>query len=101
MSRLVGANMPQKLGVLKSHGTHDTGRARVTKSDSDKFYFKVSSLLNVEKTGPYQHDGKMATLEEAIANMASVQLDKTLKPEETAAIVAFLKALTGPPPELK
>jgi cytochrome c peroxidase len=43
----------------------------------------------------------MATLEDGIASMASVQLDKTLKPEETAAIIAFLKALTGPPPELK
>ena len=101
MSRLVGGNMLQKLGVLKPHGTHDTGRERVTKSEADKFFFKVSSLLNVEKTGPYQHDGKMATLEEAVANMASVQLDKTLKPEEIAALVAFLKALTGPPPDLK
>ena len=101
MSRLVGGNMLQKLGVLKPHGTKDTGRERVTKSEADKFFFKVSSLLNVEKTGPYQHDGKMATLEEAVANMASVQLDKTLPPEEIAAIVAFLKALTGPLPELK
>jgi cytochrome c peroxidase len=101
MSRLVGGNMLQKLGVLKPHGTKDTGRERVTKSEADKFFFKVSSLLNVEKTAPYQHDGKMATLEDGIASMASVQLDKTLKPEETAAIIAFLKALTGPPPELK
>ncbi|HZN41893.1 MAG TPA: cytochrome c peroxidase [Planctomycetota bacterium] len=101
MSRLVGGNMLQKLGLLKPHGTKDTGRERVTKSDADKFFFKVSPLLNVEKTAPYQHDGKLATLEEAITNMASVQLDKTLKPEETAAIVAFLKALTGPPPEQK
>ena len=73
----------------------------MTKSEADKFFFKVSSLLNVEKTAPYQHDGKFATLEDAIANMASVQLDKTLKPEETAAMVAFFKALTGPLPEPK
>jgi cytochrome c peroxidase len=101
MSRLVGGNMLQKLGVLKPHGTKDTGRERVTKSEADKFFFKVSSLLNVEKTAPYQHDGKMATLEDGIASMASVQLDKTLPPEEIAAIIAFLKALTGPLPELK
>ncbi|HEX6810019.1 MAG TPA: cytochrome c peroxidase [Planctomycetota bacterium] len=101
MSRLVGGNMLQKLGVLKPHGSKDTGRERVTKAEADKFFFKVTSLLNIEKTGPYQHDGKMATLEEAIANMASVQLDKTLKPEEVAAIVAFLKSLTGPLPKLE
>lgn len=101
MSRLVGGNMFQKLGVLKPSPSKDTGREQVTKSEADRSFFKVASLLNVEKTAPYLHDGSMATLEENITLMASIQLDKKLKPEETAAIIAFLKALTGPLPDLK
>ena len=61
--------------------------------------FKVPQLLNVEKTAPYYHDGKVATLEEAVTKMAKMQLDVDLTPEQTASIVAFLKALTGPLPE--
>ena len=98
MQRLLGGHMYQKVGLLKPYGGEDVGRAKVTGSDADKYFFKVPSLLNVEKTAPYYHDGKIATLEEAVTNMASIQLGKELKPEQTAAIVAFLKALTGPLP---
>ncbi len=98
MSRLAGGNMIQKLGVYKPYPSTDTGRMQATKSESDKFLFKVPALLNVEKTAPYYHDGKIATLEEAVNNMAEIQLNRTLKPEETTAIVTFLKTLTGPLP---
>jgi cytochrome c peroxidase len=72
---------------------------KVTGSESDKFVFKVPSLLNVEKTAPYYHDGKIATLEEAVKNMAAIQLNKDLSQEDVDSIVAFLKALTGKLPE--
>jgi cytochrome c peroxidase len=95
MTRLLGGNMIQKLGVYKPYATEDTGRMKVTGSDADKFMFKVPSLLNIAKTAPYYHDGKIATLEEAVHNMAEIQLGKTLTKEQTDAIVAFLNALTG------
>jgi cytochrome c peroxidase len=98
-TRLLGGNMPQKLGVLKPYPTKDTGRAKATGNDGEKFLFKVSPLLNVERTAPYNHDGQFKTLEETVNNMASIQLGRELKPEQTAAIVTFLKALTGPLPD--
>lgn len=100
MQRLVGGAMYQKMGVLKPYPTDDIGRAKLTGTDTDKYIFKVPSLTNVEKTAPYNHDGKSKTLEENVEIMAQHQLNKTLKPEEIAAIVAFLKTLTGPLPKL-
>jgi cytochrome c peroxidase len=90
--------MYQKVGLLKPYATEDTGRMQVSKSEADKYFFKVPTLANVEKTAPYYHDGKIATLEEAVTNMAVIQLNVQLKPEQVTAIVTFLKALTGPLP---
>lgn len=100
-TRLLGGHMIQKSGLLKPYPTEDTGRARLTGSDADKGFFKVPALRNVEKTAPYYHDGKVATLEDAVTKMADMQLNKQLKPEEVAAIVAFLKTLTGSVPPAK
>jgi cytochrome c peroxidase len=97
-TRLVGGNMPQKTGVLKPYTTTDPGRMALTNSDADKGMFKVPTLLNVEKTAPYLHDGKWKTLEETVALMADIQLDRKLTADELRGIVAFLKALTGPLP---
>lgn len=99
MGRLLGGQMYQKVGLLKPYASQDTGRMQVTKSESDKFFFKVPSLANVEKTAPYYHDGKVATLEEAIKTMADMQLGKTLTDDQLRGLVVFLKALTGKLPE--
>lgn len=99
VTRLVGGQMYQKTGTLKPYTSKDEGRMQVTKSDADKFMFKVPSLLNVEKTAPYLHDGKVATLEEAVTLMADIQLGAKLTPDQLRGIVAFLKALTGALPE--
>lgn len=100
MTRLLGGNMYQKNGLLKPYANlEDTGRMEVTKSEADKHFFKVPSLLNVEKTAPYYHDGKVATLEEAIKTMADIQLGKTLTDDQMRGLVAFMKALTGKLPE--
>jgi 8-oxo-dGTP pyrophosphatase MutT (NUDIX family) len=100
MTRLLGGNMYQKNGLLKPYAhLEDTGRMQVTKSEADKHFFKVPSLLNVEKTAPYYHDGKVATLEEAIKTMADMQLGKTLTDDQLRGLVVFLKALTGKLPE--
>ena len=92
----LGADSYQKLGLVKpwTH-TSDLGRYAVTKKDTDKLVFKVPSLRNIEKTGPYYHDGSVKTLEDAVRLMAEFQNGKQLKPVEVQSIVTFLKALTG------
>jgi len=52
-------------------------------------------LRNIEKTAPYYHDGSIATLEDAVRQMADHQLARTLTKEEAGSIASFLKALTG------
>jgi cytochrome c peroxidase len=97
---LLGGNMYQKIGLLKPYpDTSDPGRQKVTNSESDKMMFKVPSLRNVEKTAPFFHNGKVPKLEQAVAQMADYQLGRQLKDEEVAAIVTFLKTLTGTVPE--
>lgn len=92
----LGGAMYQKLGLMKPYETTDMGRFEVTKSDADKKVFKVPSLRNIEKTGPYFHDGSKATLAEAVATMGEYQTPKgKLSDDEIASVVTFLKALTG------
>ncbi|MEZ4266854.1 MAG: cytochrome c peroxidase [Myxococcota bacterium] len=99
----VGGSMYQKLGLVKPWpGLEDTGRMEVTKNEADKHFFKVPSLRNIARTGPYFHDGKVADLNEAVTLMARHQLAKELSKEQVASIVTWLNALTGelPPAEL-
>jgi len=92
----VGGRMFQKLGVEKPWPvTTDLGRMDVTKSAADRMVFKVPTLRNVEKTGPYFHDGKVATLEEAVRLMGQHQLGTPLGDDQVGRIVAWLKTLTG------
>ncbi|WP_437531247.1 cytochrome c peroxidase [Sorangium sp. So ce726] len=92
----VGGSTFQKLGLVKEYpGLKDNGRFDATKDEKDKFFFRVPSLRNVEKTFPYFHDGSIATLDETVTKMAWHQLGVEAKPEEVKAIVAFLKSLTG------
>jgi cytochrome c peroxidase len=99
---LVGASMYQKAGTVQPWpNTSDKGRMGVTKSASDAMMFKVPTLRNIEKTGPYFHDGSVPTLDQAVKMMAEHQLGKQLAPADTQAIVGWLKTLTGQvPPEL-
>ncbi|MBM4357322.1 MAG: cytochrome-c peroxidase [Deltaproteobacteria bacterium] len=92
----VGGGSFQKLGLIKPYPDQsDLGRFKVTKSEADKMVFRVPSLRNVEKTGPYFHNGSIATLEEAVKLMAHHQLGKDLTAPEVGLIVTFLKTLTG------
>jgi len=98
MGATVGGQMYQKLGLVKDYPTTDLGRFEVTKNEADKKFFKVPSLRNVAKTGPYFHDGSVKTLEEAVSKMAEYQLGKNLSQDEVASIVTFLNSLTGTVP---
>ena len=93
---LLGGQMYQKFGLVKpAPDLTDAGRFEVTKADADKFVFKVPSLRNVAKTGPYFHDGKTTDLSAAVKTMASLQLGRDLNDKDTGLIVKFLESLTG------
>jgi len=93
---LLGGTFYQKLGVAKPFPrSADPGREKVTRAPSDRGVFKVPSLRNIEKTGPYFHDGATAGLDQAVRDMGEYQLGRALTAEETTRIVDFLKVLTG------
>jgi cytochrome c peroxidase len=79
----------------------DKGRSAVTKSSADDFVFRAAPLRNVALRAPYFHTGQVWTLEEAVILMAKDQLNETLTPDETSALVAFLGALTGDQPKVE
>ena len=92
----VGGGMFQKAGLVNPWpDTTDVGREAVTHQPADRMVFKVPSLRNVERTGPYFHDGKVASLDSALTTMAHAQLGKQLTPEQIQQITAWLKTLTG------
>lgn len=79
----------------------DIGRKNVTGQDSDLHMFRVPTLRNIAQTAPYFHNGKVATLEEAIRVMGKVQLNKDLSDAQVKDIFTFLTQLTGSIPEQK
>ena len=101
----VGGQMYQKFGIIEPYWKYtksekiDEGRFAVTKAETDKYFFKVPVLRNVEKTPPYFHDGSIDTLKQAVLIMAKVQLGKELSGQQIGEIVDFLKALTGEIPD--
>ncbi|HSO36272.1 MAG TPA: cytochrome c peroxidase [Labilithrix sp.] len=98
--KYVGGAQNQKLGVAKPWpATADVGRFGVTKQEVDRFVFKVPTLRNVTKTGPYLHDGSVASLDELVKLMARHQMGKDLTDAQTRSIVAYLGALGGEAPK--
>lgn len=102
---LLGGTMFQKFGLFDDYRKqtkstmNDEGRKAVTKEESDKDYFKVPSLRNIAKTGPYFHDGSVSDLTQAIKIMAKIQLNKDLTDQEADKIHSFLNSLTGEVPK--
>jgi cytochrome c peroxidase len=93
---LIGGSMFQKVGVAKAWPNQtDRGRFEITKLPSDSMVFKVPSLRNVVKTGPYFHDGSVASLSEAVRLMGRHQIGEELTDEDVRVIVAWLGSLTG------
>ena len=88
--------MYQKAGlVVPWPDTTDVGREAVTHQPSDRFFFKVPSLRNIEHTAPYFHNGAVRSLDTAVVWMAHHQLGRTLSPEQVTSIVTWLRSLTG------
>lgn len=95
MGATVGGLLYKKLGEIEPYVTKDVGRFAITGRDEDKYVFKVPSLRNVAKTGPYLHDGSIQTLEEMVRIMAHYQLGKQVTDSQVTDVVSFLNALTG------
>jgi cytochrome c peroxidase len=95
----IGGNLFQKFGIFPKPKSDaavvDAGRFTVTKNERDKGVYRVPSLRNVAVTAPYFHDGRAATLEEAVDTMAKDQLGKPLEIKERDLLIQFLRTLTG------
>ncbi|AEI48686.1 cytochrome-c peroxidase [Runella slithyformis] len=89
----------------------DNGVGAVTGNRNANALFKVPSLRGIEKSAPYMHDGRFATLEQVVEHYNSqvkphVNLSRQLRDpngqprrlnltaEQKNALVAFLKTLT-------
>ncbi|MEA3370238.1 MAG: cytochrome-c peroxidase [Campylobacterota bacterium] len=94
----VGGNLYNKFGVMEEVKSKRLGRYEVTKKESDKYYFKVPSLRNIEHTSPYLHDGRYKKLDDVVKFMARYQLGRTVTEDEIEKIVSFLKSLSGEVP---
>ncbi len=99
----IGSNLYQKLGIFddsKVRQMGDYGRYLVTGREQDKYYFKVPSLRNIEKTAPYLHNGAIDSLPRVVRIMAEYQLGQQISDTDINKIVAFLRSLSGKiPPE--
>jgi cytochrome c peroxidase len=95
MGPAIGGSLYRKLGLVKPYATEDPGREKVTGDPADRHVFKVPGLRNVARTGPWLHDGSVASLDQVISIMAEHQLGRSLDPDQLADIRAFLEALTG------
>jgi len=79
----------------------DLGRFKVTGNVEDKGAFKTPTLRDIARTGPYMHDGSMATLEEVMEHYnkggtKNPYLSQSMKPlgltdEEVTEVIDFLK----------
>ncbi|OGR77175.1 MAG: hypothetical protein A2X32_07495 [Elusimicrobia bacterium GWC2_64_44] len=91
---LVGGGLLERLGIHHPYRNRaDQGLYELTRRNEDRYIFKVPMLRNVTRTPPYFHDGRVATLSQAIALMARLQLDTELDQSQAAEIAGFLKAL--------
>lgn len=94
----LGGSMYQKLGTEKPWGgLKDNGRFDATGDERDRFFFKVPTLRNVAKTGPYLHDGSISSLEQMVGKMVEHQTKRAgpFTADEMSNMLAFLDALTG------
>jgi cytochrome c peroxidase len=83
----------------------DLGRYEITLDPKDRWAYRTPSLRNVALTAPYMHDGSLPSLDAVVefydrGGIGNPELSPLVAPlglaaGERAALVAFLKALTG------
>lgn len=100
---LLGGTSFQKVGSVRPYVTDNSSKGRMDVSGKpwDEMMFKVPTLLNVERTAPYFHDGAVKTLPDAVKKMADIQLDMNLSEKQVEEIVAFLESLNGELPKIE
>lgn len=102
---LISDTLFHNVGVGYEKETPDPGRGKVVTNDPKMMgAFKTPSLRGVALTGPYFHDGSVATLEEAVDFMLeggrkNPNLDEKLQawkvtPQQRADLITFLRSLT-------
>ena len=84
--------------------TSDLGRFAVTQFSLDRGRFKTPTLRNIEVTGPYMHDGRIATLREVVefynrGGEGHPLTDPLIRPlgltdQEIDDLVEFMRGLT-------
>lgn len=106
----------RQITLLRYHGTmgladamnerRDVGAYTVSKSPADRGRFVTPSLRGLAHTAPYMHNGTLATLDEVVAFHAggggpgSELAPVKLNARERGALVALLRALSGPLPRV-
>jgi cytochrome c peroxidase len=111
----VGANLADEnyhnIGIGMDKPDPDVGRFAVTKDPADTGAFKTPTVRNVALSGPYMHDGSVATLEEVVewydkGGHPNPHLSAKIRPlklsaQEKTDLVEFMKACTGPTPTVE
>ncbi|WP_366182505.1 cytochrome c peroxidase [Flavobacterium ovatum] len=97
--------IPNKMGKLDT----DLGKYNLTQAIIHRNSFKTPTLRNIDKTGPYMHNGVFTTLEEVIefynnggglglglpvANQTLPADELNLTEPEKKALIAFMKTLS-------
>ncbi|AUP77769.1 cytochrome-c peroxidase [Flavivirga eckloniae] len=101
--------VPQKNDTINATISEDLGRYYTYKTPERKHFFKTPTIRNIEKTGPYMHNGVYNTLEEIVdfynrGGGAGIGINaelQTLPPDplnltqdEQNDLIAFMKTLT-------
>lgn len=80
----------------------DWGRGHVTGLEADKYAYRVPTLLNVEVTGPYGHDGVYETLEQITRHHLNVEqyVNAFYTAVDDGSLATKLQTSYGPPIDL-
>ena len=111
----VGANLTDEkyhnIGIGMADADPPAGRKAVTAKAEHRGAFKTPTIRNVASTAPYMHDGSLATLEEVVehyakggtpnGNLSKDILKLDLSPQDKADLVEFMKACSGPLPDVE
>lgn len=99
-TRAMRREAPLDHTVLQDGELAELGRFLVTRDPHDIGKFKTPSLRNVALTAPYMHNGKVATLEEAVEREIyyrglTTSRPLIVTPSEKEELAAFLRSLTN------
>lgn len=103
MSQQKGQELDES--ILTKSDVSELGRFVITGKTSEIGAFKTPTLRNIAVTGPYMHDGSMATLQEVMELynkggeknpfLGSVRV-LNLTDQEIKDVIAFMESLTSP-----